>query len=76
MDADDPGDIARAEEVNAAIVRYALERGGTCTGEHGVGMGKRKYLPEEHGEAVELMRGIKALIDPKGIMNPGKVIPD
>ncbi|ADG05377.1 FAD-binding oxidoreductase [Kyrpidia tusciae] len=76
VDADDPGDIARAEEVNAAIVRYALERGGTCTGEHGVGVGKRKYLPEEHGEAVELMRGIKALIDPKGIMNPGKVIPD
>ncbi|CAB3390881.1 FAD-binding oxidoreductase [Kyrpidia spormannii] len=76
VDADDPEDIARAEEVNAAIVRYALERGGTCTGEHGVGLGKRKYLPEEHGEAVELMRGIKALIDPKGIMNPGKVIPD
>ncbi|MCL6575565.1 FAD-linked oxidase C-terminal domain-containing protein [Kyrpidia sp.] len=76
VDADNPEDIARAEEVNAAIVRYALERGGTCTGEHGVGMGKRKYLPEEHGEAVELMRGIKALIDPKGIMNPGKVIPD
>ncbi|MDI3256508.1 MAG: FAD-linked oxidase C-terminal domain-containing protein [Kyrpidia sp.] len=76
LDAGDPAQIERAEEVNAAIVRHALARGGTCTGEHGVGLGKRRYLAEEHGEAVSLMRGIKALIDPRGIMNPGKVLPE
>ena len=55
------------------IVRYALERGGTCTGEHGVGAGKIRHLREEHGDSLPIMRGIKALVDPNGIMNPGKI---
>jgi D-lactate dehydrogenase (cytochrome) len=73
----DPGDeaeAARAGRINAEIVRFALERGGTCTGEHGIGLGKLDFLREERGPAVELMRAIKRTLDPNGILNPGKVI--
>jgi D-lactate dehydrogenase (cytochrome) len=49
--------------------------GGTCTGEHGVGIGKQRYMAQEHGEvALEWMRRVKALWDPKGILNPGKIL--
>ena len=47
---------------------------GTCTGEHGVGQGKIRYLKAEHGEAVEVMRMLKEAFDPKNIMNPGKML--
>ena len=47
---------------------------GTCTGEHGVGLGKMKYLEEEHGEALVLMRQLKQAFDPLNIMNPGKIV--
>ena len=76
VDAEDESDRDRASRVNAAIVDYALARGGTCTGEHGVGSGKRESLQKEHGEAMPMMRGIKRLMDPRGILNPGKVLPD
>jgi len=74
----DPGDadsVARAESFNAALVDDALARGGTCTGEHGIGLGKLAYLEREHGDLVPLYRGIKQLLDPNGILNPGKVVP-
>jgi D-lactate dehydrogenase (cytochrome) len=74
----DPGDaeaIAAAEQVNHEIVEYALARGGTSTGEHGIGLGKIGYLEQEHGDLVPLMRGIKQLLDPNGILNPGKILP-
>ena len=63
----------KLEAINRAIVEKAIQVGGTCTGEHGVGIGKRKFMQMEHGESFELMRQIKNLIDPKGLMNPGKI---
>jgi D-lactate dehydrogenase (cytochrome) len=74
----DPGDadsVARAESFNAALVDDALARGGTCTGEHGIGLGKLAYLELEHGDLVPLYRAIKQLLDPNAILNPGKVVP-
>ncbi|MEJ7843320.1 MAG: FAD-linked oxidase C-terminal domain-containing protein [Rubrobacter sp.] len=73
VDTEDPDEMRKAEEVNEQIVRYALERGGTCTGEHGVGSGKMGHLEEEHGDTLPFMRGIKRLADPNGVMNPGKI---
>jgi D-lactate dehydrogenase (cytochrome) len=58
------------------MVYFALSVGGTATGEHGVGLGKRKFMAREHGESLRVMRGIKELLDPKGILNPGKILPD
>jgi D-lactate dehydrogenase (cytochrome) len=72
----DPADQAewnRLEAINQAIVEKAIQVGGTCTGEHGVGIGKRKFMQLEHGDSFALMRQIKDLIDPKGLMNPGKI---
>ncbi|MED1790919.1 FAD-linked oxidase C-terminal domain-containing protein [Brevibacillus laterosporus] len=69
----DSEELARAEAANTRIVEYALARGGTCTGEHGVGLGKRKYQQTEHGEAFHAMATIKKAFDPKGILNPGKI---
>jgi len=68
-----PGEWNTLEEINHAIVTRAVELGGTCTGEHGIGIGKRKFMQQEHGEGFELMQQIKTLIDPKGLMNPGKI---
>ena len=73
VDPDDAEELERAEAVNAEIVAYALQRGGTCTGEHGVGFGKIEHLREEHGDSLPFMREIKRLADPNGIMNPGKL---
>jgi D-lactate dehydrogenase (cytochrome) len=73
-------DPSNAEEVEASdefvrlTVEDALARGGTCTGEHGIGIGKVDALEREHADLVPLMRSIKAVFDPQGIMNPGKVI--
>jgi len=72
----DPKDAEQAErgmEANDAIVRCAIDLGGTATGEHGVGIGKRKFMAHEHGPSLEVMKRIKTLLDPNGIMNPGKV---
>ena len=72
----DPGNPAELEEVkaiNARLVRRALDMDGTCTGEHGIGLGKQEWLEEELGEAVDLMRSIKRAFDPDNILNPGKV---
>jgi len=73
VDTGDRAAVARVEEVNDAIVAYALAHGGTCSGEHGIGLGKKRYLQDEHGDLVPLMRDIKALLDPHGILNPGKI---
>jgi D-lactate dehydrogenase (cytochrome) len=68
--------FAKAKQVNGIIVQKAIALGGTSTGEHGVGIGKAAYMAAEHGEALNVMRDIKHLLDPNGILNPGKVLPD
>jgi D-lactate dehydrogenase (cytochrome) len=75
LDPSDEESLARAEALNGALVEDALARDGTCTGEHGIGYGKLGYLADEHGDLVPLYRGIKELLDPAGILNPGKVVP-
>jgi len=75
IDPDDPAELDEARRLNERIVTRALAMGGTCTGEHGVGYGKMKFLAAEHGEnGVELMRTIKRALDPDNQMNPGKVV--
>jgi D-lactate dehydrogenase (cytochrome) len=72
----DPGDEkewSMLHDINHRIVTQAVELGGTCTGEHGIGIGKRKFMELEHGESYRLMGQIKELIDPKGLLNPGKI---
>ncbi len=70
---DDAAGWARIAQVSDGMIRRALELGGTCTGEHGVGVRKRHYLRAEHGEALDVMREVKALFDPLGVLNPGKI---
>lgn len=74
LDPDNEDDIERADKVNERIVGYSLERGGTCTGEHGVGVGKQKYQQREHGPALDVMKQIKVALDPLDLFNPGKVV--
>jgi D-lactate dehydrogenase (cytochrome) len=72
----DPNDTKEwsvLDNINGSIVSRAVEVGGTCTGEHGVGIGKRKFMEQEHGQSYELMKAIKKLVDPKGLMNPDKI---
>ena len=66
-------ELAEAQQISDQIVDIALKMDGTCTGEHGIGIGKRAALEKEHGEAVDLMRAIKHALDPQNLLNPGKV---
>ena len=75
IDMNDAEEIARAEQFLDRLAQRALAMEGTCTGEHGVGQGKMKYLKTELGEqALAVMRALKQAIDPDGIMNPGKIV--
>ena len=76
VDPADAEEMKRARAVNEKIVDHALACGGTCTGEHGIGMGKTADLKKEHGDSLDFMRDIKRLADPNGIMNPGKIFED
>jgi D-lactate dehydrogenase (cytochrome) len=69
-----PDQIEEANQFAQRLVERAQAMGGTCTGEHGVGSGKKKYLYAEHGEGLEVMRAIKRTLDPDNRMNPGKVL--
>jgi D-lactate dehydrogenase (cytochrome) len=71
---DDEAEMATVTAFCQRLVERALRMGGTCSGEHGVGLGKMKYLQAEHGEALEVMRAVKRALDPRDLMNPGKVI--
>jgi D-lactate dehydrogenase (cytochrome) len=75
LDPEDPRELEAAERLNAEIVDWALTRGGTCTGEHGIGTGKLRYLEREHRELVPYLQALKAVFDPNGILNPGKAVP-
>jgi D-lactate dehydrogenase (cytochrome) len=74
LDMDDPAEVAACKAFNQRLVERALAMEGTCTGEHGVGQGKMKYLAAEHGEALAAMRAIKHALDPQELMNPGKIV--
>jgi D-lactate dehydrogenase (cytochrome) len=75
VNTDDPVELEAVKAANERLVERALRLGGTCTGEHGVGLGKLKYLEQEHGESLDVMRAIKRTLDPRNLMNPGKLIP-
>lgn len=74
VDPERPVELEDAKRLNDRMVKRAIEMGGTCSGEHGVGSGKVPFVELEHGDAVDLMRLIKRAIDPDNIMNPGKMI--
>jgi D-lactate dehydrogenase (cytochrome) len=74
IDPDKPEEREEAERINERIVERALRMDGTCTGEHGIGLHKMRFLEQEHGEAaIDTMRAIKLALDPRNLMNPGKI---
>ena len=74
LDPDSAAELEEARRLNERMVLRALDMGGTCSGEHGVGIGKMKFLEREHGAALEVMRTIKRALDPDNRMNPGKMV--
>ncbi len=74
LDPSSTTELEDARRLNDRMVARALAVGGTCTGEHGVGYGKKKFLEAEHGEGLETMRAIKRALDPDNRMNPGKIV--
>ena len=73
LNENDTGEMAAVKKFSEDLVMRALKFGGTCTGEHGIGMGKIKYLKKEAGPAVDVMQAIKRTLDPENRMNPGKI---
>jgi D-lactate dehydrogenase (cytochrome) len=74
IDPADARELATMSAFSERLVERALRFGGTCSGEHGVGIGKLNYLAAEHGEGLDVMRAIKRALDPENVMNPGKLI--
>jgi D-lactate dehydrogenase (cytochrome) len=74
VDRDDADEMKQAKALIERLNLRAIAMGGTCTGEHGIGIGKVDFLIAEHGEAVSVMRSIKTALDPANIMNPGKML--
>ncbi|HUP31753.1 MAG TPA: FAD-linked oxidase C-terminal domain-containing protein [Gaiellaceae bacterium] len=74
LDPEDDGEHSRVERLTREIVDWALERGGTCTGEHGIGLGKIRDLEREHADLLPHLRSVKEAFDAKGILNPGKLL--
>ncbi|MDW3204185.1 MAG: FAD-linked oxidase C-terminal domain-containing protein [Alphaproteobacteria bacterium] len=74
FDPDDADELKRAKDMVERLNQRAIAYGGTCTGEHGIGYGKKHFLTAEHGEAVAVMRQLKQAFDPDNLMNPGKIL--
>ncbi|GMT49149.1 MAG: 2-hydroxy-acid oxidase [bacterium] len=74
-DPNNPEEWAKAEAFNKEIIEYAIEVGGSTSGEHGIGLSLKPYMEKEHGMALEMMKSIKKLFDPKNILNPSKIFP-
>ncbi len=74
VDPEDEAEMARAGTANQRMIERSLAMGGTCTGEHGIGLGKKEALLEQHGAGVAVMRTLKTALDPDGILNPGKIL--
>jgi D-lactate dehydrogenase (cytochrome) len=74
IDPENGDELREAERLHERLVARALEMDGTCTGEHGVGLGKRRFLAAEHGGGLEVMRSLKRALDPRNLMNPGKIV--
>lgn len=74
IDPNDPNEVTQAKSLASAVNKLALSFGGTVTGEHGVGTGKKRYMHQEHGAAYALMATLKRAVDPENIMNPGKTV--
>ena len=76
VDPDNQKEMDEAAWISSRVVERAIAMEGTCTGEHGIGLGKRKYLSQEHGDvAVDVMRAVKMALDPANLLNPGKILP-
>ncbi len=75
VDTDNPEEIATADGIIERLAMRAIEMDGTCTGEHGIGQGKQKFMDQEHGNAIPMMQAIKLALDPHNILNPGKIWP-
>ncbi len=76
VDPDNAKDMQEAEWINERVVERALAMEGTCTGEHGIGLGKKRFMVREHGEgAIDVMRALKTALDPDDLLNPGKILP-
>lgn len=75
IDTNDQSEVRRAEEFTSRLAMRAISMEGTCTGEHGIGQGKMKFMQAEYGDALNYMRLLKKSLDPNNIMNPGKVVP-
>jgi D-lactate dehydrogenase (cytochrome) len=74
FDPDDPIETEKVNMLNEDMIMRALAMGGTCSGEHGVGYGKLKFMAAEHGDALSIMQAVKTALDPHNIMNPGKIL--
>ena len=74
-DPDDASEVERAGGLSFRVARRAIAMGGTCSGEHGIGLHKIAHMEAEHGRGVDVMKSIKRALDPHGIMNPGKIYP-
>ncbi len=74
LDPANESEVTTAQRLSERLVRRAIAMGGTCSGEHGVGYGKMKYLEQEHGSALEVMRTLKRALDPENRLNPGKIV--